>query len=69
MPFHGFEKYNLKLGVGIDRYVPLSEYSTPNATMIQYGWGEMPLVFIIDTEGIIRHVKSGLDGLEKSVLR
>ncbi len=63
------EKYNLKLGVGIDRYVPLSEYSTPNATMIQYGWGEMPLVFIIDTEGIIRHVKSGLDGLEKSVLR
>ena len=59
------EKYGLNLGIGIDRFVPKSEYTISNATMIQYGFGKMPMLFVIDSDGTIRHFQSGLDGIDK----
>lgn len=58
------EKRDLRLGVGIDRFVPQSDYHASGATMIAYGRGGSPLSFVIDSDGIIRHVQSGFAGLE-----
>jgi len=63
------EKRGLTLAVGIDRFVPRSEYvGSNNATMIAYGRGKWPLVFVIDSDGTIRAVQSGLDSAS-SLLR
>lgn len=59
------ETYDLSLAIGIDRFVSKSEYKLSNATMIRYGFGEMPMVFVIDAEGIVRRVQAGLAGLEE----
>ena len=62
------QKYDLKLGVGIDRFVPQSEYMLSNATMIAYGFSKkMPIVFIIDAEGIVRYFQSGFEGVGEAL--
>ena len=63
----GIAEYDLKLGIGIDRFVPRIEYNIPSATMIQYGLGKMPMLFIIDSEGVITYFLSGFADLDKKL--
>jgi beta-lactamase regulating signal transducer with metallopeptidase domain len=60
-------KHGLTMGVGIERYVPQSEYTISGAMMAAYGTGKMPMVFVIDSDGKIRHFQSGFEGVEKQL--
>ncbi len=56
------ERRSLTLAVGIDRFLPRSNsLHSNNATMVDYGRGKWPIVFVIDSSGIVRDVQSGLD--------
>ena len=65
----GIKAHDLKMGVGIDRWVPRSDYNIADATMIAYGFTNETIVFLIDPDGVIRHVQSGLGGIEKAMGR
>ena len=55
--------------IGIDRFVPESEYTLNGATIAAYGLGKMPMLFIIDPDGVIRHFETGLEGLGEALSR
>ena len=56
-----------KRKLGIDRFVPDSKYQVTGATMIAWGFGKMPMAFVIDEAGIVRHEQQGLKDLESAV--
>ncbi len=51
------------LPIGFDEYEPPTDRTGINATMNLYGRGRTPLVFVIEADGTIAHVQSGIDGL------
>jgi len=70
VPKRAIEQHGLTLSVAFDRFDPYSEYSHPAATFARYGGSHEcgnPPVFVIDSNGIVKHVQVGLDGLEEAL--
>jgi len=68
--FAALEKYDLtRLAVGLDRYQTPTQRRSINRTMHRYGRGRAPLCFVIDADGTIRKIQTGVEGLEDSLGR
>ena len=58
-----------RVAVGLDRFVPRSEYSLSDATFIAYGYRGSPTILVVEPGGTVTHVVHDLESLEPALRR